>query len=149
MVQLLGAGFLGIFTVPLVVIDVRERRLPNKITLPAIALSLIGVCLAMHWDRTLWAIASAVLVFGIAVVISIRGWFGMGDAKLLAAMALTLCWYSLGAFGLSLAVTFMVAGVVVGARLLLGKVTIHSTIALGPYLLLGFWVALVGQLVIK
>lgn len=146
MVQLIGAGFLGVFSIPLVVIDIQQRRLPNKITLPAIAISLLGILAACDWGKTLWAVGCAVAVFTLAVLISLKGWFGMGDAKLLASMTLILAWYGYQLVLLALLVTFLSAGLVVGLRLALNKIDRHSTIALGPYLLLGFWLVLLAGL---
>ena len=141
MLQLMGAAFLAVFTVPLVVIDHRERRLPNKITLPAIAITLLGLFLAGDWTRTGLAMLYAGVLFGFGTFLSIKGWLGMGDVKLLVPIALTLGWYGLPDLAVGLAVAFFAAGAFVLVRLALKKITASSTIALGPYLLFGFWVA--------
>ena len=145
MLQLLGAMFLAMFTIPLVVIDLREKRLPNKITLPAIALTLGGLLLAADWPRFLVAFVSAALLFAVGLFLSFKGWLGMGDVKLLVPIGLTLGWYGVGVLFLGLSVAFGVAGVVVLFRIAMQKITATSTIALGPYLLVGFWFAVIPQ----
>lgn len=145
MFQLLGSAYLALFTVPLVAIDIRERRLPNKITLPGIAITVLGIALAARWGQTLWAIGCAAVVFAVGTILSMRGWIGMGDVKLLVPIALTLGWYGPDKLIFGLTTAFVIAGVVVLIRWLLKKITASSTIALGPFLLGGFWLALIPQ----
>jgi leader peptidase (prepilin peptidase)/N-methyltransferase len=79
-------------------------------------------------------------LFLIGTLISMRGWIGMGDVKLFTGLSLLMAWFdpslvwqaTLWAFGLA-------AGVVL-VGFLAKKMTARSTIALGPYLLVGFWV---------
>ena len=145
MLQLLGSAYLALFTVPLVAIDIRQRRLPNKITLPGIAITLLGILLAASWGKAIWALGCALLVFSVGTLLSMRGWIGMGDVKLLVPIALTLGWYGPDKLVFGLTAAFVIAGVVVLIRWLLKKITASSTIALGPFLLGGFWLALIPQ----
>jgi prepilin signal peptidase PulO-like enzyme (type II secretory pathway) len=80
------------------------------------------------------------VLFGFGTFLSIKGWLGMGDVKLLVPIALTLGWYGLSELAIGLAVAFSAAGLYVLVRLAFKKITASSTIALGPYLLFGFWV---------
>ena len=140
MFPLIGVAFFAIATIPLVVIDFRERRLPNKLTIPGYLLSLVGLLLTFEWQRVLLAMAVSAALFGVGTLISFRGWIGMGDVKLFTGLSLLLAWFdptlvwqtTLWSFGLA-------AGVVV-IGFLFKKMTARSTIALGPYLLVGFWV---------
>jgi leader peptidase (prepilin peptidase)/N-methyltransferase len=143
MFQLLGAAYLALFTIPLVVIDLRERRLPNKITLPAIALTLLGLLLTAEWSRVGVALLCAALLFGAGTALSFKGWLGMGDVKLLVPIGLTLGWFGWESLAFGLAVTFFGAGLFVLVRLAMQKITATSTIALGPFLLFGFWAAVI------
>jgi leader peptidase (prepilin peptidase)/N-methyltransferase len=143
MFALLGAAYLAVFTIPLVVIDLRQRRLPNKITLPAIAISLLGVVLSGEWAKAGVGLLCAGLLFGIGTTLSIRGWLGMGDVKLLVSIGLLLGWFGWESLAIGLAVAFCLAGVFVLVRLAMQKITASSTIALGPFLLLGFWASFV------
>ena len=143
MFQLLGAAYLAIFTIPLVVIDLRERRLPNKITLPAIAVTILGLLLAWDWPRFGVAIACASVLFCVGTLLSFKGWLGMGDVKLLVPIGMTLGWYGWETLAIALGVAFVFAGLFVLVRMAMQKITATSTIALGPFLLLGFWASFV------
>jgi leader peptidase (prepilin peptidase)/N-methyltransferase len=142
MFELLGAAYLGIFSIPLAIIDIRERRLPNKLTLPAIAITLTGLLGAADWNRMAVAVLCGVSLFTVGTLLSFKGWLGMGDAKLLVSIGLTLGWYGAELLAMGLALAFGLAGLVVLIRVATNRITKSSTIALGPYLLLGFWLAL-------
>jgi leader peptidase (prepilin peptidase) / N-methyltransferase len=143
MFELLGAAYLAVFTIPLVVIDLKQRRLPNKITLPAIAVTLVGIALSGEWAKLGVGLLCAALLFGVGTALSIKGWLGMGDVKLLVSIGLLLGWFGWESLVIGLAVAFFVAGLFVLVRLAMQKITASSTIALGPFLLLGFWVAVI------
>ena len=141
MFELLGAAYLAVFTIPLVVIDLRERRLPNKITLPAIALTVMGVLLTAEWARVGVAVLCAGVLFVAGTALSFKGWLGMGDVKLLVPIGLTLGWFGWDVLAVGLALAFFLAGGFVLARMAMQKITASSTIALAPFLLFGFWVS--------
>lgn len=143
MFPLLGLGFYAATTIPLMVIDLRERRLPNKITIPGFMISLVGLLLTLEWQRVLLALAISVIVFGVGTGISMAGWIGMGDVKLVAGLSLLLAWFDVGLLWQATLWAFGLASLVVFAGFLAKKMTARSTIALGPYLLLGFWVAVI------
>lgn len=144
MFPLLGLGFFAATTIPLVVYDLRERRLPNKITLPGIAVALIGIALSFDWLRVLISVTAAGLIFGIGTLMSLRAWIGMGDVKLMTGLGLLLAWFSPALIWQSLLWTFISAGVFILLSMLFKKITTRSTIALGPYLLAGFWLVVTG-----
>lgn len=125
------------------VIDLRERRLPNKITIPGFLISLVGLALTLEWQRVLLALAISVIVFGVGTGISMAGWIGMGDVKLVAGLSLLLAWFDVGLLWQATLWAFGLATVVVLVGYLAKKITARSTIALGPYLLLGFWVVII------
>ena len=62
----------------------------------------------------------------------------MGDVKLLAATTLSLAWFNLFAPMLALAMGLVAAATVILILLVTGRTTLSQSIALGPYLLLGF-----------
>jgi leader peptidase (prepilin peptidase)/N-methyltransferase len=142
MFPLIGVGFFAATTIPLMVIDFRERRLPNKITVPGIVVSLIGLLLTFEWSRVLTALAISALLFGIGTLISIRGWIGMGDVKLVTGLSLLLAWFDPALVWQATLWSFGLATAVVLLGFVAKKMTARSTIALGPYLLVGFWVAI-------
>ena len=143
--QLLGAVYFAIFSIPLVVIDIRERRLPNRITLPGLAITLAGVLLAGDWERAMVSVACGFVLVVVGVAISLKRWLGMGDVKLLTSLVMILGWYGWQVLLLGLAASFTFAGVVVLVRFALKQITASSTIALGPYLLGGFWFVVIPQ----
>lgn len=143
MFPLLGLGYFAATTIPLMVIDLRERRLPNKITIPGFLISLVGLALTFEWQRVLVALSISVIVFGVGTGISMAGWIGMGDVKLVAGLSLLLAWFDVGLLWQATLWAFGLATVVVFVGYLAKKISARSTIALGPYLLLGFWVAVI------
>ena len=144
MFPLLGVGYFAATTIPLVFIDIRERRLPNKITLPGIAISLLGISLTFDWVKVLISIGVAATVFGFGTLISLKGMIGMGDVKLMTGLSLLLAWFSPHLLWQALLWAFLGAGLIVLGGLLFKKITTRSTIALGPYLLVGFWLVVTG-----
>lgn len=132
---------------PLARTDIREHRLPNKYTLPAITLALLSELIAAwlgdDWFRMFIALTCGVLGFGISLLANRFATLGMGDVKLITAMSLCLGWFSPIAPVMAISFAFVIAGVVVLAKLALRKTRMGQSIALGPYLLAGFVIALV------
>ena len=143
MFPLIGIGFFAATTIPLMVIDFRERRLPNKITIPGFLISLFGLVLSFEWSRVLAAFAISAMLFGIGTLISLRGWIGMGDVKLVTGLSLLLAWFDPALVWQATLWSFGIATFVVLVGFVAKKMTARSTIALGPYLLVGFWVVVI------
>ncbi len=118
--------------------DIREHRLPNHITFPLIMLSTLIILLSFQTSRILAAFGLALLVFLIGWLLAHRNLVGMGDVKLLTAMALALGSHSPMSFLAALSIGLVVATVVSITRIAIKKITPNSSIALGPYLMLGF-----------
>jgi leader peptidase (prepilin peptidase)/N-methyltransferase len=143
MFPLIGIGYFAATTIPLMVIDFRERRLPNKITIPGYLLSLLGLVLTLEWSRVLTAVAISALLFGVGTLISFKGWIGMGDVKLVSGLSLLLAWFDPTLVWHATLWSFGIATAVVLVGFLARKMTARSSIALGPYLLFGFWVVVI------
>jgi leader peptidase (prepilin peptidase)/N-methyltransferase len=143
MFPLIGIGFFAATTIPLMVIDFRERRLPNKITIPGYLLSLLGLVLTFEWSRVLTAVVISALLFGIGTLISLKGWIGMGDVKLVSGLSLLLAWFDPALVWQATLWSFGIATAVVLVGFPAKKMTTRSSIALGPYLLVGFWVVVI------
>ena len=141
---MLGISFFAVTTIPLMVIDFRERRLPNKITIPGFLISLLGLLLTFEWSRVLTALAISAILFTVGTLLSLRGWIGMGDVKLVAGLSLLLAWFDPSLVWKATLWSFGIATLVILVGFLFKKMTTRSTIALGPYLLIGFW-AVVSQ----
>ncbi|MFM2433677.1 MAG: hypothetical protein RI974_417 [Actinomycetota bacterium] len=66
----------------------------------------------------------------------------MGDVKLFASLSLLLSWFDPTLVWQATLWSFGIAGSFVIIGFLAKKITTRSTIALGPYLLVGFWLAI-------
>jgi leader peptidase (prepilin peptidase)/N-methyltransferase len=145
---LLGPIYLLVVSWPLAATDLREYRLPNRLVLPSIPISIVGQVLAVALGESaglmLRAVICALLVFGIGLLANLRGLIGMGDVKLLGVIALALGWFGPLYAALAIGYAFGLAGVGILALVSVGRITWNSRVPLGPYLLGGFAVAL-GQ----
>jgi len=121
------------------VFDLRERRIPNRLTLPAAASLLV-----------VWALggaAAAPIAAGLAVtaLLLVLGLLrpdaiGMGDAKLAFVIALGLTDKAL----LGLASGLLLAALFAAARLAAGSTQRGTGVPLGPFLALGALLALIA-----
>jgi leader peptidase (prepilin peptidase)/N-methyltransferase len=156
-------AYLLIVAWPLAKTDLREHRLPNKLTLPGLWLALgaqtmASLLLGFGWlsrgkaaeqGDLLWqafgnqltALMVGAAVFGVSLAAHIWWRLGMGDVKLLTVMSLSLGWFSPWSPLLALFVGFSVAVVAVMAGIATGRTKLSSSVPLGPYLLAGFVVA--------
>jgi leader peptidase (prepilin peptidase)/N-methyltransferase len=142
-----GSIYLLAVAWPLARTDIREHRLPNKYTLPAIAIALvtelIAAWLGNQWFNFLLALICGVVAFAVSLLANRFATLGMGDVKLITAMSLCLGWFSPIAPVMAICIAFVIAGIIVLAKLALRKTRMGQSIALGPYLLIGFVIALV------
>ena len=142
----LGPAYLLAVAWPLARTDIREHRLPNKYTLPLVPIALIGqlaACMAgADWSRLAVALGWAVVAFAVGLGINRIGTLGMGDVKLITGMSLSLGWFTPVAPLLALCAAFALATIVVLFLFVTRKARMGSSIALGPYLLVGFVIAL-------
>jgi leader peptidase (prepilin peptidase)/N-methyltransferase len=124
--------------VPLITTDIREHRLPNKYTLPAIPLTAVSwLALAVmgnRWVDLAVAVGVAVIVFAIGLGVNKMDYLGMGDVKLFTGLALMLGWF-IGLFALLLpllAVLIAVVHYLVGVAV--GKLRRGGALALGAHI---------------
>lgn len=136
--------------VALSVIDAEHRRLPNSIVYTTYPLALVGVVVGLSvtgdWERLVGAAVGALVWLGVIggswLITRGRG-MGLGDVKLapLLGASLGLIGGLEAAAGLLFA---LVIAAVVGVTLLLtGRVQRRQAIAFGPFLLLGWLLAMV------
>lgn len=136
----LVAAFVAVVLVLLSVIDIEERRLPNRIVLPATAV-VLAAHLAFVPDRALeWVLSSlAAALFLFVPMLVYRAGMGMGDVKL--ALLLGAALGTTVAFALVVGV--FSAGLFAGALLLArGAEARRQPIPYGPFLAFGALVAL-------
>lgn len=139
---LAGTIYLLAVAFPLSRIDIREHRLPNRLVLPAFPIAitgqLIGSAISNQWLNSFAALLASFVAFGIGLVANRWASLGMGDVKLISAIALACAWYGPLNPLVAIFVAFVLAGAVVLALLFMGKASLNNAIALGPYLLAGF-----------
>lgn len=80
----------GLFTLAAAVIDLRHKRVPNYLTVPAAVAGLAYHTLAPGGQGVLFASAGFAIGFGLLLLPWILGGGGMGDVKLLAALGVWL-----------------------------------------------------------
>jgi leader peptidase (prepilin peptidase)/N-methyltransferase len=143
--ELIGFLYLAVVTGELCKADLTQRRLPNALVLPGYLVTATG--LLFGWLRSgatpTGAVVSGVAAFVFLLLLSVGGGMGMGDVKLAGLLGLNL-----GTLGVVAAVAGPTLGFVAGG--VAGLITVvlpgHgmlSRIPFGPYLLFGFWLALV------
>lgn len=87
---LLAAGFAAVLVI-LSVIDLKERRLPNRIVLPSIAVALVAQAVLHPGRMVEWlAAAGGAAGFFLLPQLVYRGGVGMGDVKLAFLIGLVL-----------------------------------------------------------
>lgn len=132
---------LALVTPRLVMVDLREHRLPNRL----VGYAALGVLISSlaDWVMTggphLMAIGAGAVVGTLLLVASLLGGLGMGDVKLGAVLAWTAA-----LIDPSLAVLLVVLAILVGgvqsAVVLVRTRDGRRNIAFGPALLAGYWV---------
>lgn len=150
---LAGIAYLVAMSPALTAIDLRERRLPNRIVLPALPITLVGQAMAGAIDASMWsrmaaALIAAILVFAFALIANVKGQLGMGDAKLMTAMTLSLGWFSPATPFVALLTGFLAAGGFVLVQAARMRPALAQSIPLGPYLLLGNLIGLASIFVL-
>ena len=142
LISALGLGYLALTAWPLAKTDIKVRRLPNIYVLPSFPITILGQVTAGVitgvWVNILWAWVAMIVTFAISLFVSRLGLMGMGDVKLMSAMALALGWYSPLLPALSLLISFLISGLAATALLALGRIKLGGSMPLGPYLIAGF-----------
>jgi leader peptidase (prepilin peptidase)/N-methyltransferase len=122
--------------------DLREHRLPNRLVLPtypiALVSQLVATVISMDWARFLFGVLCAVLVLVVGILANYFDVLGMGDVKLAGALALILGYFNLYLPIVAIGIAFVLAFGVIILLLFKGRVSLGTSIPLGPYLLLSF-----------
>ena len=141
--------FLGLVVVGAALswIDLTQRRLPNRIVLPAVGSSvllLLGAAV-LDGDLSAWltALAAGAALFVLYLVLALvspRG-MGMGDVKLAALVGLCAGYLGWATLVVAAFAGFLVGGVVGLIGIAAGRATRNTAIAFGPWMLVGLWLA--------
>ncbi len=134
--------FLASVTWQLVVYDFREHRLPNKFTVPMIFVNLgtlLGLGLATgQYPRLTQASFAMGITFGIGWLLAKFAELGMGDVKLLVSLNGWLAWHDPWLVPVSLLIGLTAANLF-ALKIWIQRKDPREHIALGPFLLLGFY----------
>lgn len=140
-------AFLGVLGVALAAIDVAVRRLPDRLTLPAYPVLAVLLAAAASATGDLPALGRA-LLGGLALAVAyyvlalIRpGQLGGGDIKLAGLLGMGLGWLGWPILVLGAAAGFVLFSLVSLGLLAARRVTLHSHIAFGPFMLIGAFLA--------
>jgi leader peptidase (prepilin peptidase)/N-methyltransferase len=141
--QLVLGLVLVTFLVPIAVIDIDLKIIPNKLTAPAAVLAVVlgAIIEPSYLPEQLIAGFGALLFFYLPALIHAKG-MGMGDVKLAAVLGLYL-----GRAVAPAILIALVAGVVLGAAIIARKGAKEgrkTAVPFGPFLALGGMVALLA-----
>lgn len=123
----------------LTIIDLKVHRLPDILTLPASAgtLLLLGGAALAGEPGSFWrALAAAAVVTAVYLVLVAAG-MGMGDVKLAPAVGALLGWSSWTAVLWGAFAGFALGAVAGLALILTGQASMKSHVAFGPYMIIG------------
>ncbi|MER5356434.1 A24 family peptidase [Kitasatospora sp. NPDC002551] len=124
----------------LTVIDLKVHRLPDVLTLPASAgtLLLLGGAALAGEPGSFWrAVAAAAVVTAVYLVLVIAAGMGMGDVKLAPAVGALLGWTSWTAVLWGVFAGFALGAVAGLALILTRRASMKSSVAFGPYMIIG------------
>ena len=131
----------------LVVIDLATHRLPDIITLPAIALTTALLALAAWWvgSAVLFtrAVAGSLSLGGVYLALHwlSRRSLGFGDVKLAILLGLPAGWIGWELVFWAGVLPFVLGGIAALVLLAMRRVTARTHIAFGPFMVLGFILA--------
>lgn len=139
---------LAIASFPLIREDFRSKRLPNRIIYPTTLVTLGVISIYAIQQRSFSIFTQPVSRAGIAFTIALilyfiaRGGFGAGDVKLVFIAGLTLGIFT-PAHILAAAIFACLGVALYSLALLVTKqASTKSTVAFGPFIILGSWLAI-------
>lgn len=149
--DMLAFGFVGAIGVALAMIDIAVQRLPDALTLPAypvLTVLLAGAALLGHDGAALvrsllGGLALAALYLLLALIRP--GQMGGGDIKLAGLAGLALGWLGWPALIAGAALGFVLSALASLVLLAARRITLHSAISFGPFLLAGALLAMLGS----
>jgi leader peptidase (prepilin peptidase)/N-methyltransferase len=136
----LTAAFVAGVLVVLSAIDIERGIIPNRIVLPAAAVTLVAQVTLFPTRVSEWVLAAvlAALLFGLPHIFR-RSWMGLGDAKLLLLIGAVVGWDVSRAVLIAFVLVFPVAVTVLVRHGIAGR---KATIPFGPFLSLGALIVL-------
>ena len=142
--------YLGAIGAALTLIDLDVHRLPDLIVLPSypivFVLLLVPTVVTGQWEALLRGVLAGLALFVgylmLALISPGGGGLGLGDVKLAGVLGLLLGWLGWSPAIVSVLAAFIIGGFIALILLLLRRTSRSSSIAFGPSMILGAWVAL-------
>jgi leader peptidase (prepilin peptidase) / N-methyltransferase len=142
--ELPAYGYLAAAGAALAVIDARERRLPDRLTLPSYpaALALLGLAAVVqpgggrHFLGALAGLGLALALFLVQALLYPAG-LGWGDVKLAGILGLYLGWLGLAEVAAGLFLGYLLAAVTGLGLIAAGRASRKTQLPFGPFLLAG------------
>jgi leader peptidase (prepilin peptidase)/N-methyltransferase len=146
--SLIGYLFFTAAGVALALIDYDVKRLPDKLTYPAVGVLVVAFAAdavsSGHWTPFARSVegGAALLAFYwstriLGALLLGKTAMGLGDVKLSASLGLALGWLSWGALAVGAFAGFVVGAVGGVALIVSGRGKLASRIPFGPYMLVG------------
>jgi len=148
--------YLGAIGAALTLIDLDVHRLPDLIVLPSypivFVLLLVPTVVTGQWDALLRGVLAGLALFVgylmLALISPGGGGLGLGDVKLAGVLGLLLGWLGWSPAIVSVLAAFIIGGFIALILLLLRRTSRSSSIAFGPSMILGAWVALMFPVIL-
>lgn len=136
-------AYVAAVTIPLIVIDVRSHRLPNRLVLPGYLVAAVTVVAVLASSETipLTPLISAAAYVLFLFALSFAGGMGMGDVKLAGVLGAAAGLVSPSGAMLSPLLAFGLGGLASAVILVTRRGTRATRIPFGPFMLAGFWIA--------
>jgi leader peptidase (prepilin peptidase)/N-methyltransferase len=152
---LAAACWLAVCAIPLAFVDAAARRLPDVLTGPAFAgtvlLLLAAAAAGGQWPALLRAVLGGIALAGFYLLLALisPSGMGLGDVKAAAALGTMLAWRSWTTLLAGGVAGFLLAAVYGIALLILGRATRKQQIPFGPFMIAGaFLVILAGAVAV-
>jgi leader peptidase (prepilin peptidase) / N-methyltransferase len=147
---LAAACWLAVCTVALAWIDIAAQRLPDVLTAPAYAgtvvLLLAAAAAGGHWPVLLRAVLGGLALAAayLALAVISRGAVGLGDAKLAASLGTLTAWYGWPQLVSGVFAGFLLAAIYGLGLLAWRRATRQRRISFGPFMVAGAFLAVLA-----
>ena len=136
-------------TTALVWVDLDVHRLPVGLVVPggaAVTGLLLVASVSEGGRRWLSALVGALVMGAVYLLLALLPGAGVGggDVRLAPVLGALLGWLGVGHLAVGIAAGFVIGGIGAVALLVGGRAGLKSSIAYGPAMCLGVWVAVVG-----
>jgi leader peptidase (prepilin peptidase)/N-methyltransferase len=148
------AAYVGfaLLSLVLAVVDVRTHRLPDRLVLPAypalLVLLAVASALRASWSELGRALVAGAVVFAFFLLLRLAqpGGMGGGDVKLAGLIGIVLGYAGWAGVVVGLFAAFLLGGAYSVLLIVRRRADRRTAIPFGPWMLLGAWVGIGGQL---